>query len=75
MSRREQQRRLERLETQFQFQGCDVCIDWQPCVLVTIDPDTLEEVDRSQPEVCPNCGRGIPDLLEVQIVGVDWRLP
>lgn len=57
-------KRLARLDQAFAPKGCALCRRWSPVVLCRDDG----EPDR--PEVCPDCGRQVPIVTTICIVGV-----
>jgi hypothetical protein len=57
-------KRLARLDQAFAPKGCSVCRRWSPVVLCD------DEGDPGRPEVCPNCGRVVPIVTAICIVGV-----
>ena len=64
-------RRLEALEGRFALRGCDVCISWSGFVVVELDGETDAELSRSNPDVCPACGREIPVRREIHLISGD----
>ena len=56
-------KRLDRLEPSFAVVGCALCQGWTGVVLEGDD-------GWHRPDQCPGCGRVVPAMLVVQLVGV-----
>jgi hypothetical protein len=57
-------KRLARLDLAFLPKGCAVCRRWSPIVFAD-DQGESERLD-----VCPGCGRNVPILMTICVVGV-----
>lgn len=62
--------RLDRVEILIAPAGCPTCRRWNGHVLGYVDPVT-NEVTLDRDECCPWCGRLVPILHEIHLVGLE----
>jgi hypothetical protein len=62
-------KRLAALELVLTPAGCETCRRWSDTVFSFDDPDTGEVVPDRPPR-CPTCGRVVPIVQVVHIVGI-----